>query len=84
MHKKKTPQFCVGHNFHNFHSFQMYLPETTGDLLGTLQHVASGLQHAQPLDRVGVVSPRHLAGKDLLSPWSCLFKVIIHELTQCF
>lgn len=62
----------------------MYLLDITGDLLGTLQHVASGLQHAQPPDMIGTVSPRHLAGKDLLSPWSCLFKVFIHELTQCF
>lgn len=63
----------------------MYFPDITGGLLGTFrQPVGSGLRHAQSPDLVGVVSPRHPAGKGLLSPQSCLFKVIIHELTQYF
>lgn len=47
----------------------MDLPDITDGLLGTfLQHVESGLQHAQPPDFVGVVSPRHLAGKGPVKP----------------
>ena len=63
----------------------MYLPDITGALLGTfLQHVGSSLRHVQPPHLVGVVSPRHRAGRGALRPWSCLFKVIIHELIQYF
>lgn len=63
----------------------MDFPDTTGALLETfLQHFGSGLWCAQPPEFVQVVGPLHVAGKLLLGPFSCLPKLIIHELTLCF
>lgn len=63
----------------------MDFPDTTGALLETfLQHFGSGLWCAQPPEFVQVVGPLHVAGKLLLGPFSCLPKLIIHELTSCF
>lgn len=63
----------------------MDFPDFPGALLGAfLQHIGSALWCAQTPEFAQVVGPLHIEGQLLLGPFSCLPKLIIHELTSCF